>query len=90
MNDELEAWCLLDKYTGRDFLQCLYIEAECLYTLTGRQKEYEGTKEVIRIGKSKDRQHNGQNKKDKQRSTKHTHIAKDGVTRTPTLFDPIP
>jgi hypothetical protein len=29
----------------------------------------------------KDRQHNGQ--KDKQRSTKHTHKAKDRVTRTP-------
>ena len=28
----------------------------------------------------KDRQHNGQKKKDKQRSTKHTHKTKDRVT----------
>jgi hypothetical protein len=28
----------------------------------------------------KDRQHNGQKKKDKQRSTKHTHETKDQVT----------
>jgi len=38
---------------------------------------------VIKIRKSKDRQHNGQKKKDKQRSTKHTHKTKDRVTRTP-------
>ena len=43
---------------------------------------------VIRIRKSmKDRQHDGQRKKDylkdKQRSTKHTHTTKDRVTRTP-------
>ena len=31
----------------------------------------------------KNRQHNGQKKKDKQRSTKHTHKTKDLVTRTP-------
>ena len=30
-----------------------------------------------------DRQHNGKKKKDKQRSTKHTHKTKDRVTRTP-------
>ena len=30
----------------------------------------------------KDRQHNGQKKKDKQRSTNYTHKAKDRVTRT--------
>jgi len=29
------------------------------------------------------RQHKGQKKKDKQRSTKHTHTTKDRVTRTP-------
>jgi len=35
-------------------------------------EEFEYTKGVIRIRKSeKDRQHNGQYKKDKQRSTKH-------------------
>ena len=33
--------------------------------------------------KSKDTQHNGQKKKDKQRSTKHTHKTRDPVTRTP-------
>ena len=37
------------------------------------QEEFEDTKGVIRIRKSKDRQHNGQKKNDKQRSTKHTH-----------------
>ena len=48
------------------------------------QKEFEDTKEVIRICKSKkDRQHNGQKKKDKKRSTKHTNKTKDQVTRTP-------
>jgi hypothetical protein len=30
----------------------------------------------------KNRQHNCQNKKDKQRSTKHTHKSNDRVTRT--------
>ena len=39
---------------------------------------------VIRISISKkNRQHNGQNKKDKQRSTKHTHKTRDRVTQTP-------
>ena len=32
---------------------------------------FEGNKWVIKIRKSKDRQHNGQKKKDKQRSTKY-------------------
>jgi hypothetical protein len=42
------------------------------------QKEFEDTKVVIRIRKSKkNRQHNGQ--KDKQ----HTHTTKGRVTRTP-------
>ena len=37
------------------------------------EKEFENTKWVIIICKSKkNRQHNGQKKKDKQRSTKHT------------------
>ena len=31
----------------------------------------------------KNRQHNGQKKKDKQRSTKHTYKTNDRVTRTP-------
>ena len=45
-------------------------------------EESEDTKEVIRIRISKrNRQHNDQ--KDKQRSTKRTHKAKDRVIRTP-------
>jgi hypothetical protein len=36
------------------------------------KEEFEDTKEIIRIRKSKkDRQHNGYKKKEKQRSTKH-------------------
>ena len=47
-------------------------------------KEFEDTKGVIRICKSKkNRQHNGQKKKDKQRSTKHTHKTKDRATQIP-------
>jgi hypothetical protein len=50
-------------------------------------EEFEDIKGVIRIRKSKkDRQHNGQKKKDKrtkQRPIKHTHKTKDRVTRTP-------
>jgi hypothetical protein len=51
---------------------------------TKGQEEFEDTKGVIwiRISK-KNRQHNDQKKKDKQRSTKHTHKTKDRVTRTP-------
>jgi hypothetical protein len=46
------------------------------------QEEFEDTKGVIRIRISKkNRQHNGQN--DKQRSTKQTHKSKNRVTRTP-------
>jgi hypothetical protein len=44
----------------------------------------EDTKEVIKSRKSrKNRQHNGQRKNDKQRSTNHTHKTTDRVTRTP-------
>ena len=50
-----------------------------------REEEFEDTKEVIRIRKLKDRQHNDQMKKDKQRSTKHIHKTKDRVTRTPLI-----
>jgi hypothetical protein len=47
------------------------------------EQEFEDTKGAIRIRISKkDRQHNGQKKKDKQRSTKHTHKTKDRVTQT--------
>ena len=42
------------------------------YKIDGMQEEFEDTKGIIRISKSKkDRQYNGQKKKDKQRSTKH-------------------
>ena len=44
------------------------------------KKEFEDTKGVIRICKSKDKQYNGQKKKDNQRSTKHMHKTKDRVT----------
>jgi hypothetical protein len=61
------------------------------------EKEFEDSKGVIRICISKkNRQHNGKKteeqttqwikekeKKDKQRSTKHTHKTNDRVTRTP-------
>ena len=48
------------------------------------EEEFEDTKGVIRIRKSKkDRQHNGQKKKNKQRSTKHSHKTKDRVTQIP-------
>ena len=47
-------------------------------------EESEDTKGAIRIRISKkNRQHNGQNKKDKNRSTEHTYKTKDRVTRTP-------
>jgi len=46
-------------------------------------EKFEDTKRVIRIRKSKkDRQHKGQQKKDKQRYTKDTHKTKDQVART--------
>jgi hypothetical protein len=37
------------------------------------KEEFEDAKGVIRIRISKNRQHNGQKKKDKQRSIEHTH-----------------
>ena len=50
--------------------------ASLLLLVSHLQVEFDDTKEVIRIRKSKqDKQHNGQMKKDKQRSTKHTHMA---------------
>ena len=50
------------------------------------EEEFEDTKGVTRIRKSKNRQDNGQKKKvqkGKQLFTKHTHKTKDRVTRTP-------
>ena len=52
-------------------------------SLNNYLKEFQDTKGVIRIHISKNKQHNHQNKKDKQRSTKQTHKTKDRVTRTP-------
>jgi hypothetical protein len=53
----------------------------CTYS---QQEEFEDTKGLIKIRKSKkNRQHNDQKKKGKQRSTIHTHKTKDRVTRTP-------
>jgi hypothetical protein len=47
------------------------------------QEEFEDTKVVIRIPKSKNnRQHNDQKKKEKQQSTKHTHKTKERATQT--------
>ena len=47
-------------------------------------RRFEDIKGIIRIYISKkNRPHNGQMKKYKQRSTKHTHKTKDRVTRTP-------
>jgi hypothetical protein len=52
--------CFLGRVTSKILSECL--------------EEFENTKGVIRIRKSKkDRQHNGQKKKNKQRSTKHSH-----------------
>ena len=50
-----------------------------------KKEEFGDIKEVIGIRKSKDKQHNGQMKKDKMTkwSTKHTHKTKYRVTRTP-------
>ena len=49
------------------------------------KEEFEDTKGVIKIRKSKDRQHNGQKKKDKRINNdlkNITHKTKDRVTRT--------
>ena len=51
---------------------------------TCMSEKFEDTRGVIRIRKSKKNGlHNGQEKKDKRRSTNHTDKAKDQVTRTP-------
>ena len=48
------------------------------------KEKFEDTKRVTRSRKSqKDRQYNGQKKKDKQWSTKHYTETKDGASRTP-------
>jgi hypothetical protein len=49
------------------------------------EEEFEDIKGVIRIRKSKDRQNNGQRKKDKRTNNdlQNTDKTKDRVTRTP-------
>ena len=50
------------------------------------EEEFEDTKGLIRISKSKDKQHNGQKKRDKKTNNdlqNITHKTKDRVTRTP-------
>ena len=68
---------------SHDVKQQLIIQLDIL-VLT---EEFEDTKGVISIRKSKkNRQHNDKKKKvltDKQQSTKHTHKTKDRVARTP-------
>jgi hypothetical protein len=57
-----------------------------LFTLKHNTEEFEDTKGVIRILKSKDRQHNGQKKKYKSTNNDLqtiTHKTKDRVTQTP-------
>ena len=55
--------------------------------IAGIQEEFEDTKEVVRIRKSKkDRQHNGQKQKDKRTNNDPqniTHKTEDRATRTP-------
>ena len=52
-------------------------ESICVIVLFHLEKEFEDTKEIIRMSKSKNRQHNGQKKKDErtnndlQNTTKH-------------------
>ena len=65
------------------FSKCKLYKNTNLYHVTFKE-EFKDTKGVIRIRKSKKGQTiQCQKKKDKQRSTKHTHKTKDRVTRTP-------
>ena len=71
-------WSHFIEKVTRKYYICIVIQLMLIL------EDFEDTKGVIRIRKSKKyRQHNGQKKKDQQRSTKHTHKAKDRVTRTP-------
>ena len=64
--------------------QVLDFQLNMSWTLNVQWVELEDTREVIWIRKSKkNRQHNGQNKRDNKLSTKHTHKTKDRVTRGP-------
>jgi hypothetical protein len=69
------------EYLCTSFWKCYQIYCTCIkniYPFFYKEK-FENTKEVVRICNSQDRQHNGQKKKDKQRSTEKT---KDRVART--------
>jgi hypothetical protein len=59
-------------YNSRVFKMYIYLLCQLIRNIFSNK---EG--QVIRIRKLKNRQHNGQKKKDKQRSTKHTYKAKD-------------
>ena len=62
----------------------IVIPSQSVFVLTAKKEELEDIKGIIRSRISKkNRQCNGQAKKYKQRSTKHTHKTKDRVTRTP-------
>jgi len=50
-------------HEDRTYMCASYMEND---TLLIKEEEFEDTKRVIRIRKSKDRQHNGQEKKDRQ------------------------
>jgi hypothetical protein len=74
----------LDSILESPLLEKIHLHAARIVEIVSHcmKEELEDTKWIIRIRKSKkDRQRNGQ--KDIQRSTKHTHKAKDRVTRTP-------
>ena len=79
-NDEESKKKLADSISSPSLLNLVEVSRFLLYG----KKSLKITRGVIRIRISKkNRQHNGQKKKDKQRSTKHTHKTKDQVTRTP-------
>ena len=71
---------LLSEGTTFHVVRLKTIAPTILRNRTCTQDEFGDTKGVIRIRKSKkNRQHNGQKKKDKYKSTKHTHKTKDRV-----------
>ena len=73
-------------WTVHYFLENSFLSKKTLmsFEIKIRSKKFEDTKGVFRIRKSMKTYntncHNGQKKKDKQRSTKHTHKTKDRVT----------
>ena len=79
-----------NKRTNND-LQNTTQQNVCQFKITNTntcliEEEFEDTKGVIRIRKSKDRQHNGKMKRDKKTNNdlqNNTHKTKDRVTRIP-------